>query len=511
MKVIIACLLTFFCVSIGVGQVRSQIAIEEFIEQLFSKDTSDFYLLNTDIVGVEDDTRFFFANLRQSIFSKSKNFNVDADSLLLIERRVIIENSRTPGGFWFERFRFKKGLIFSEESDESPLMVEGSTINGQITIRHSGGINFFNNVLNVANKRTYNDGAEQITNQILIQTKADYLNIEGNHFFFLIQDSLKESEKKTFLPAALFYAETGYLKFSNNTFQNNYENKDSRLEIYVGNPDGKSIEVKENRGDNLHLELGYSLDRFYFFGNEFRGLKFSIFRIPDDNFINWRDISNAEVSLATISLNISNWDGVYNGSLDTAKYNPMLYRQYVKFYKAFYDAYKANGDIQSANQAYVKIRELENQELELKYSQNPSTELYFLIKINELLNFYTQYGTNPARSIIISIYIILAFGVFYFFFPSDWDVTSKSKLIRNFKDFIEKNEKGYLKPLLLLTLGFFISLINACALSLNAFTTLGFGNIPTHGIARYICVLQGFIGWFLLSLFTVALFNQVSF
>jgi len=101
--------------------------------------------------------------------------------------------------------------------------------------------------------------------------------------------------------------------------------------------------------------------------------------------------------------------------------------------------------------------------------------------------------------------------VFYFFFPSDWDVTSKSLLIQKFRDFIEKNEKGYIKPFFQLAIGFLVSLINAVTLSLNAFTTLGFGNIPTHGLARYVCVLQGFIGWFLLSIFTVALINQAQF
>jgi hypothetical protein len=40
---------------------------------------------------------------------------------------------------------------------------------------------------------------------------------------------------------------------------------------------------------------------------------------------------------------------------------------------------------------------------------------------------------------------------------------------------------------------------------------LGFGNIPTKGVARYICIIQGFIGWFLLSIFTVALINQAQF
>jgi hypothetical protein len=46
-------------------------------------------------------------------------------------------------------------------------------------------------------------------------------------------------------------------------------------------------------------------------------------------------------------------------------------------------------------------------------------------------------------------------------------------------------------------------------LSLNTFSTLGFGEIPTKGLARYVAIIQGFIGWFLLSVFLVSLISQV--
>ena len=62
-----------------------------------------------------------------------------------------------------------------------------------------------------------------------------------------------------------------------------------------------------------------------------------------------------------------------------------------------------------------------------------------------------------------------------------------------------------------LSFGFGKSLVNAFTLSLNSFVTLGFGTIPTSGLARYVCILQGFLGWFLLSIFTASLINQVMF
>jgi len=54
-----------------------------------------------------------------------------------------------------------------------------------------------------------------------------------------------------------------------------------------------------------------------------------------------------------------------------------------------------------------------------------------------------------------------------------------------------------------------IKILNALMLSLNVFSTLGFGDIPVEGFAKYLTVVEGFIGWFLLSIFSVALISQI--
>ncbi|MDW3195899.1 MAG: hypothetical protein R8G66_26225 [Cytophagales bacterium] len=51
--------------------------------------------------------------------------------------------------------------------------------------------------------------------------------------------------------------------------------------------------------------------------------------------------------------------------------------------------------------------------------------------------------------------------------------------------------------------------LNSVTLSINVFSTLGFGAIPVQGITRYITIIEGFIGWFLLSIFSVSLIGQV--
>ena len=63
--------------------------------------------------------------------------------------------------------------------------------------------------------------------------------------------------------------------------------------------------------------------------------------------------------------------------------------------------------------------------------------------------------------------------------------------------------------LILIIVDILIKFLNAITLSINTFTTLGFGEIPIKGIPRYIAVIQGFIGWFMLTIFSVALISQL--
>ena len=62
---------------------------------------------------------------------------------------------------------------------------------------------------------------------------------------------------------------------------------------------------------------------------------------------------------------------------------------------------------------------------------------------------------------------------------------------------------------ILILVDLFIKFLNALTLSINTFTTLGFGEIPMKGIPRYLAIIQGFIGWFMLTIFSVALISQL--
>jgi len=202
---------------------------------------------------------------------------------------------------------------------------------------------------------------------------------------------------------------------------------------------------------------------------------------------------------------------VYYGETDKELEDEKSFQELISSYYRIYKIFKENGQVKDANRAYVEMKDVELRELSFKWKNEGGFENWINWRLNRLLRFYTDYGTNPSKAISISVFVVLIFSVFYFFFPSEWDTKSKGQLLQDYRIFVDKNDKGYARPFINLSLGFGKSLLNAMTLSLNSFVTLGFGSIPTTGLARYVCILQGFLGWFLLSIFTASLINQVMF
>lgn len=286
-------------------------------------------------------------------------------------------------------------------------------------------------------------------------------------------------------------------------------------------------------------------------------------------------------------------DTVFNNYSSSYKYQvENSYKFEMQLLGQFYDFYKLQHDADYANQVYVAFKDLETKRLEFLHKENPSFKGYFTWKINQFLKLFSGYGTEPARSIVFSLYVILFFALIYLFFPNSWDSKGTKRIMNRYRFFLkylnkdagihevyldEQNKelldsedfKAYLMeqgktapkffmatalPLyrwsvastktfswflekidflkgkwsdtapgkqsgksfllivaFLITLSYdiFIKMLNALMLSVNTFTTLGFGEIPINGLPRYLAILQGFIGWFMLTIFSVSLISQL--
>ena len=282
----------------------------------------------------------------------------------------------------------------------------------------------------------------------------------------------------------------------------------------------------------------------------------------------------------------------YTNNTDTLSSEQYIFNELNSSYRKFFSMYRAQGDIESANACYKQMKDMETRKYQYLYQQNSNINKWFNWRFNQFLKYFSEHGTNPVRSLIISMWTILIFAAVYFFFYSDWDGINRAFLIKkhqvimqyfrseqrledfytenykeDFKTFADykremKESKGELplfiillgKPLYLVSVSrhkilsfiyrrtemlqgrwielkparkLFVALIisflvtiyiiflgcvrvlNSTILSINAFSTLGFGAIPVKGISRYITILEGFLGWFLLSIFSVSLISQM--
>lgn len=268
------------------------------------------------------------------------------------------------------------------------------------------------------------------------------------------------------------------------------------------------------------------------------------------------------------------------------------YKKEIQLLAKFREFYEKQHDPEDANLVYMALKNLETERLKFLYQSNPDFKNYFKWKINQFLKEFSDYGTEPSKAIVFSIYVILAFAFIYLFFPNTWDSHGKKRILDRYRFFIkymnknagihevyleEKKEdlleydefkvlietagktvpkffsmtalpiyrwavsgtrisvsllsrldilkgnwqelpakKRWWKSLLLmgafsavLLFDVFVKILNALMLSLNTFTTLGFGEIPIKGLPRYLAIIQGFIGWFMLTIFSVSLITQL--
>ncbi|RXQ92242.1 two pore domain potassium channel family protein [Ancylomarina salipaludis] len=312
------------------------------------------------------------------------------------------------------------------------------------------------------------------------------------------------------------------------------------------------------------------------------------FNFPKDNTsFNWNQIDSVGLGL------YGNYaQAPYTHKTDTLISNVYNFNELNSSYRKFYSMYRTQGDMESANACYKQLKDMETVKYHHLYQLDRSTNTWFNWRFNQFLKYFSEYGTNPVQSLIISMWVILIFAGVYFFFYSDWDGINRAFLIKkhrtimqyfsseqrledfytenyieDFKTFSEyKNEmkeSKVLVPLFIVLLGkplylfsvikykivsfiyrrteilqgrwidlksarkvfvgvtvvisvliylIYLGLIralNSVTLSINSFSTLGFGAIPVKGASRYITIIEGFLGWFLLSIFSVSLISQM--
>lgn len=346
-------------------------------------------------------------------------------------------------------------------------------------------------------------------------------NIQSSKLYFennvfnppLLNDVVAVLDSTTYLRKAFYGNEPFILNSEAKTINrvelinNHFKTTDQEPDFFF-KPRGSDVYISGNTFD-LCVRLGSrTSSQFRMTDNDFTKLSFAASLPPTPrNFvkIDWEDIKGKLVFKQ--NKNTPTYYGKNELELaDISNFNNLM-----SYYAKIVETFKNNRNTADANSAYLEMKHFESQRYNYVYKTEGGADNWFRMKLHQLLSIYTEHGTNPAQAITASVWLIFMFSIIYFLFPSDWDLKSKPQLIADFKTLIQKNEHGYFFPFLKLSKGFVISFFNAIVLSINSFVTLGFGKIPTKGFAKYICILEGFLGWFLLSIFIVSLINQVLF
>ncbi|NQU31759.1 MAG: hypothetical protein HQ521_00855 [Bacteroidetes bacterium] len=285
----------------------------------------------------------------------------------------------------------------------------------------------------------------------------------------------------------------------------------------------------------------------------------------------------------------------YQAKTDTELTDNLKYNDLMSAYTKFNTLYHNRGDINSANSSYVEIKDIETRKQAFTQKTNPSLNNLINYKLNVFLRFFSDYATNPGKSLIQSLWVILGFTVLYMFSFSRWDGMNYRYYLLQFNRFskyittnepidsvftneitldnndIQELRKKYQKEgkemprilklfggplhflgkfrydiipglikffnfhpgswnkieskskkfwsgalLLLISILFLIYVIivkffNSLLLSLNSFVVIGFGALPEEDewFAMYLSIIEGIVGWFLLTIFTITLLSQV--
>ncbi|MEQ8423162.1 MAG: hypothetical protein RIA63_00530, partial [Cyclobacteriaceae bacterium] len=276
---------------------------------------------------------------------------------------------------------------------------------------------------------------------------------------------------------------------------------DSSGKVYFNKGNYLNLDLRENQFDvNVYFIENKAEERFFLVGNEFSAhVSFEKFLFSETwNELYWEQLSGYKIRFGEYA-------GVTREELD----DEVGFSNLINIYKGLHSIFLSRGDLVSANACYSEMKQIQGRRLNDEFPNDSSFGNFLRWQLNVLLKIYTNHGTDPGLAVVMSFFVILAFAGLYLFFPSEWDTESMNRLLISYERFLQRKKKANVAPLLVVFGSVLLTLINSITLSINSFVTLGFGSIPTKGFARYLCIIEGFIGWFLLSIFTVALINQV--
>lgn len=448
-----------------------------------------------------------------SLIESSKSY--PGEPVLVTNKIVIMDDLSTAvNGLNLDndqRIIIPSALVFQNCNFKYGLRIVGLSI-PSLSIMNSKGIYLEIGNCNIQN--LYIDNIALDANLLIANNTITNPGISNNHFgttIELFENDINGGVNIGDNVVNEVYIENNEISLSPGNWFNNYAfNESENFDLHLINNvfHGDSTNAVILSADYLNLRIVNNIfnptlflshsgvqERFQMVSNQIlSNVSFEDFLFSETrNEVYWDQMANYRLAY-------SNEEIIYKAETDAQLSDNIKFKNLISNYKVLHNIFLARGDLESANACYDEMKELQGKKLRYIYQQNGTFANFFRWQLNRLLKVYTNHGTDPALAVVISFYVILVFTFLYLFFPSEWDKPIVAKLTLN---------KHKSSDNTLAIKGYILHFVNALTLSINSFVTLGFGSIPTRGLARYLCIIEGFLGWFLLSIFTVALINQV--
>lgn len=575
--------------------VRQEINLTGFLN-LMNDDGDELTISNYNITPDEKDDDIKVEEFSFDVFTIYPNGNRELKQLLLhncvfnlgrdeylVFRDWQIEDLQIVG------CDFKSQVIFENVSSNSKpfIFIENSYFFDLIRI-----VNNEKKALSLKFKQN------EFNAEVIIDSHVEKLEIDTCFFNADSLLFLSREEIKTFYQLEVDNITVGTLLMTRNIF-NNYDLPDL-FSIDFTSSKVEEFKMISNSLQTLNLS-GAEVTKSFLVDSLFVEDYIGIlnFDFPNKNAnISWYNFSGEKFSIFSMEENMII---AYQVKTEEQLSNNLLYNDLISAYNKFNALYHGRGDIVSANASYIEIKDIETRKQAYVQKVNPSRNNLINYKLNEFLSFFSDYATNPGKSLIYSIYMILLFASLYFFTFSKWDGMNYKYFISQFKIFstyiisdyligdviaMEKkkqeneneeqvttvknfletykkegkelprilklfgeplyflgrfryeilpglinffnfqqqgwgNIKGLKKvwagililiiSILFLVYVLVVKFINSLVMSLNSFVVIGFGSLPEEDntFAMYLSIIEGIIGWFLLTIFTITLLSQV--
>lgn len=595
-KIIFLCFFLFF--NVYAYSQEEEVEEEEVTEEEFEKqvinlsqlavlmrsDEGETVISDYEIVSSGDDMEFLVDKVFYSLYEISPNAT-KAKKLYFYNCKFILENN-SP--LVFKDWEITKLNIIGCEF-VSPIAFEGIHNSENYTFLIENCI--FHDEIKFTNKEHELKGLVFQRNEfkanLLVDVSLEQLEIDNCKF---VIDSLKFSKRddeKVYYQFTIGINPIDNLDFRSNIFDN--QGLDDVLSLNLGSTSIAKLIMISNHMQVLNLtnaEVEKSLLIDELVVEDYIGIL--NFDFPEANTnIPWYNLGGEKFA-------IFNSGKPYQAKTDEQLENNLMYNDLMSAYNKFNTLYQDRGDIISANASYVEIKDIETRKQAFIQKVNPSLNNLINYKLNVFLRFFSDYATNPGKSLIQSIWVVLFFTFLYMLTFSRWDGMDYRYYLNQFNRFSEyiidekKIEDVFIKkedPLAkeVLTLkkkyidagkdmprilklfggplhflgkfrydimpglislfnfqpdrwvdikgfrkvwaGFIIFIISfiflsyvvvvksftSLIMSLNSFVVIGFGALPEedNSFAMYFSIIEGIIGWFLLTIFTITLLSQV--